>query len=303
MQIKKYDRVKDFYKIKNYLSDEYIKNQSLKCWLPERFEDLVFRIDVLIEVDRKQIASQEYIYYWEENDRVVAIALADGESMYPYASNGYEYLYNDIVKYIEKEIANKFTKSEEILVITHESVVDANEALVQNNYNLQNEHDYDNFVNPQQFEDITELPDGFKLVFGDEIKDEESKSMTCHLGFHPDDEDKKIIKSFASYYSRKNSNFYPDSFEVLVMNDDELCSYAFCYINKELKTAFIEPVSTRKKYQGMGLGKAMMYSIINECKKLGITACYVNSYDWRVKFYTKSGFKTMDTLNYYCKKR
>ena len=46
----------------------------------------------------------------------------------------------------------------------------------------------------------------------------------------------------------------------------------------------------------------MMHGVILRCKELNIEKCYVNSYDWRKKFYNKAGFITEDSIGFYHKK-
>ena len=109
------------------------------------------------------------------------------------------------------------------------------------------------------------------------------------------------------YNTRKQSSMYEDSFECMVIDENaternDVCSYCFVYVDKESKTAFVEPVSTREKYRHKGIGTAMMHGVMLKCKELGIEKCYVNSYDWRRNFYNASGFKTEDVLGYYHKK-
>ena len=110
-----------------------------------------------------------------------------------------------------------------------------------------------------------------------------------------------------AYNSRKKSFMYKDSFECLVIDENaekqnDVCSYCFVYVDKDSKTAFVEPVSTREKYRYKGIGTAMMHGVMLKCKKLGVEKCYVNSYDWRRKFYNASGFTTEDTIGFYHKK-
>ena len=94
-----------------------------------------------------------------------------------------------------------------------------------------------------------------------------------------------------------------DILESLIVTDDgDVCAYSFCYIDKQTCTAFVEPVSTREKYRGKGLCKAMMHSIINKCKEMKIERAYVNSYDWRKKVYNSAGFKTEDSIGFWYKK-
>lgn len=37
-------------------------------WLPERFDDLIYRIDTLYKVERGGEASQDYIFIFEDNN-------------------------------------------------------------------------------------------------------------------------------------------------------------------------------------------------------------------------------------------
>ena len=69
-----------------------------------------------------------------------------------------------------------------------------------------------------------------------------------------------------------------------------------------IKTALIEPVSTREKYRHKGIGKAMMHGGMIKCRELGIEKCYVNSYDWRRKFYNAAGFTTEHSIGFYHKR-
>ena len=108
------------------------------------------------------------------------------------------------------------------------------------------------------------------------------------------------------YISRKNSSMYPDSFECIVIDEEtqdqnDVCAYCFVYVDKESKTALIEPVSTREKYQHKGIGTAMMHGVMLRCKEKGIEKCYVNSFGWRRKFYNAAGFFTEDSTGFWHK--
>jgi predicted GNAT family N-acyltransferase len=150
------------------------------------------------------------------------------------------------------------------------------------------------------------LPEVFKQVYGYDYPDI-VKMRACHYGFHPEDDDGNLYKEYAeggkSYQSRKDSKYYPDSFESLIVTEDgDVCAYSFCYVDKVTSTAFVEPVSTREKYREKGLCKAMMHGIINKCKEMGIERAYVNSYDWRKKVYNSAGFETEDSIGCWYKK-
>lgn len=310
MKIKKFNLETDLIKLEEYLRNQYLENKTMSSWLPERLHDLIYRMDTQY-TDAGKLKSSDYIFIWEDNDEIVGCILPDGDAIYMSIKNGYENLYNSIVSYAEENCKPLFKKEEDgtidFLVITNDSLKYRKEILKQNGYIRQSQEDYDNFVYPQETNIEISLPDGYRLVYGNEYNNEENKWSACNLGFHPDLESPDYKNNMNAYNSRKESSMYNDSFECLVIDEqssenNNVCSYCFVYVDKKSKTAFIEPVSTRKKYRHKGIGTAMMHGVIQKCKELGIEKCYVNSYDWRRKFYNASGFTTEDTIGFYHKK-
>ena len=310
MEIKKFNLEKDLEKLEDFLRNQYLANKNMTSWLPERLHDLIYRMDTQYE-DEGKLKSSDYIFMWEDDGEIVACILPDGDAIYMSIKNGYEELYESIVKYAEIYCKPLFEMKEDgsidFLVIANDSLKYRKEVLEANGYLRQIEEDYDNFVYPQEVNISIKLPYGYKLVYGDEYTDEENKWSACNLGFHPDLESPDYKNNMSAYNSRKQSSMYNDSFECLIIDentkeDNNVCSYCFVYIDKLSKTALIEPVSTRERYRRKGLGSAMMHGAIARCKELGIEKCYVNSYDWRKKFYNAAGFITEDSIGYYHKK-
>ena len=310
MKIKKFNLETDFKKLENYLRNQYLENKNMTSWLPERLHDLVYRMNTLY-IDWGNPSSIDYIFIWEDNNEIVGCILPDGDAIYISIKNGYEKLYGTIIKYAEDNCKPLFKKEEDgyinFLVIANDSLKYRAKYLENNGYIRQQESDYDNCVYPLEVNVTIDLPKGYKLVYGDEYIDEERKHTAGHLGFCPELESPEYKNDMHSYNTRKQSSIFKDSFECLVIDENEkennnVCSYCFVYVNKESKTAFIEPVSTREKYRHKGIGTAMMHGVMLKCKELGIEKCYVNSYDWRRKFYNAAGFTTEDTLGYWTKK-
>ena len=310
MEVKRFNLESDFKKLEDYLRNQYMENKNMTSWLPERLNDLVFRMDTQY-IEAGDLKSSDYIFIWEDNNEIVGCILPDGDAIYISIKKGYEDLYKSIVNYAEEYCRPLFKKevdgSIDFLVITNDSLKYRKEYLEQNGYVRQKEEDYDNYVYPQEADVIINLPEGYKLVYGDEYTDEDNKWSACNLGFHPDLEDPNYRNGMSAYNSRKNSPMYKDSFECMIIDENaeeknDVCSYCFVYVDKKSKTAFVEPVSTREKYRHKGIGTAMMHGVILKCKELGIEKCYVNSYDWRRKFYNASGFITEDTIGFYHKK-
>ena len=310
MQINKFNLNNDLNKLENYLRNQYFENKNMTSWLPERLHDLIYRMDTQY-TDAGNPKSSDYIFIWEDNEEIVACILPDGDAIYISIKKGYEYLYESIVKYAEENCKPLFKKENDgtvnFLVIANDSLSYKKDYLEANGYIRQQEEDYDNYVYPQSIDVSIDLPDGYKLVYGNEYPNEENKWSACNLGFHPDLEAPNYKNDMGAYNTRKNSSMYSDSFECLVIDENtkdqnNVCSYCFVYVDKITKTAFIEPVSTREKYRHKGIGTAMMQGVILKCKELGVEKCYVNSYDWRRKFYNASGFTTEDTIGLYHKK-
>lgn len=310
MEIKKFNLENDLIKLEDFLRNQYFENKNMTSWLPERLHDLIYRMDIQY-TDAGKPKSSDYIFLWEDNNEIVACILPDGDAIYMSIKNGNEDLFESMVSYAEENCKSLFEKDTDglidFLVIANDSLKYRKDFLEKNGYSRQQEEDYDNYVYPQKIDVNIDLPNGFKLVYGDEYNDEDNKWSACNLGFHPDLEEPNYRNDMGAYNSRKKSSMYQDSFECMVIDENaieknDVCSYCFVYVDKKSKTAFVEPVSTRERYRHKGIGTAMMHGVMLKCKELGVEKCYVNSYDWRRKFYNAAGFITEDTIGFYHKK-
>lgn len=311
MKIKKFNKKEDYERIIKFLRDNYKENKNMVSWLPQRFDDLIYRIDVLYHDERGKERSSDYIYLFEDDlSNIIGLIIPDGDSFNTCIKNSYENIFSEMLDLGEKELKPLFDKEEDgtinFLVVSHDSLKNQQEELLKRGYTRDKAGDFDNVQHPLETNYVIDLPKGYKQVYGFEYPDI-VKMRTCHYGFHPEDDDGNLYKEYAegglSYQSRKNSQFYKDSFESMIITDDgDFCSYCFCYVDKETSTAFIEPVSTRKKYRHKGFAKQMLYGVINKLKDMGIENAYINSYDWRVKVYNSAGFITEDTIGFYHKK-
>ena len=309
MDIRKFQLDRDLQKLETYLRNQYAANKNMTSWLPERLHDLLYRMDTQYANAGKE-KSSDYIFLWEDEGEIVACILPDGDNIYISIKNGFEYLYRSILDYSEKNCLPLFRKADDgsikFWVVANDSLTYMQEALLDSGYTRYAQEDYDNYVYPLEIRVSIDLPEGFKLLYGEDYDDEENKWSACNLGFHPDLEAPDYRNGMSAYISRKNSSMYRDSFECIVVdeNSDErnnVCSYCFVYVDVQSKTAYIEPVSTREKYRHKGIGTAMMHGVMLRCKEKGIEKCYVNSYDWRRKFYNAAGFITEDSIGFWHK--
>ena len=310
ISIKKFEMKNDYHRVITFLTECYKENKNMECWLPARFDDLVYRIDTLYKDERGLEASKDYIFIFEQNEEIIGLILPDGDSFNSAIKRGYEYIFPQMLDLAEKELLPLFKADENgiinFLVVSHDSLGYQAEELVKRGYIRDEAGDYDNVALPQETNYIIDLPEGFKQVFGEDYPDI-VKMRACHYGFHPEDDDDNLNREYAeggiSYQARKNSQFYSDSFESLIVTDDgDVCAYSFCYVDKNTNTAFIEPVSTREKYRKKGLCKQMLQGLIIRLKEMGIERAYINSYDWRKKVYNSAGFETEYSIGFWYKK-
>lgn len=309
MQVRKFQLNTDLNKLETYLRDQYSQNQNMASWLPERLHDLIYRMGAQ-EADGGSARSMDYIFLWEEKGEIVACILPDGENIYTSIKKGYEHLYPSLLAFSEQNCLPLFHRADDgsvkFWVAANDSLSYMQETLKESGYSRYPEEDYDNCVYPLEACVSVDLPQGFQLLYGEEYADEEKKWNALHLGFHPDHEGSDCQTGMNPYYSRKRSSMYRDSFECLVLDKNardgnDVCAYCFVYVDRQTKTALIEPVSTREKYQRRGIGTAMMHGAVLRCKEKGIEKCYVNSFGWRRKFYNASGFVTEDSIGFWYK--
>lgn len=296
MRARKFCKESDYDKVHHFLMDCYRENKNITYWPPERFDDLMLRVNTLYRDERGMLASQDYIYIFEERDVIIGVS--------------YEQIFGAMLDLAEKELLPLFQPDEngmiDFLVISHDSLIYQSDELVRRGYVKDKAEDYDNVQKPMETNYQLSLPDGYRQVYG-ELLNENRKAKACHYGFHPEDDDGILEGDFRegikSYHARKRSKFYHDSFESLIVTEDgDICTYSFCYVNKELGTAFIEPICTREKYRGKGLCRQMLYGIINRLKEMRIESVYINSYDWRKKVYNSAGFRTVDSIGFWHRK-
>ena len=310
MEIRKFEIDRDLSLLEEFLRQEYFNNHNMTSWLPERLHDLIYRMDRQY-LDQGKPKSSDYIYLFLDNEEIVGVILPDGDAIYMSIKKGCETIFQEMIKCAEEKCKPLFEKqhddSIEFTIIANDSLKYRQELLEKDGYVRQKEEDYDNYVYPMEMKVHIDLPDGYKLVYGDEYLNEINKWSACNLGFHPELENPNYQNNMGAYQSRKNSSMYQNSFECLIIDENcleknDVCAYCFVYVDQKTRTAFIEPVSTREKYRHQGLGKAMLHGVIKKCQELGIEKCYVNSYDWRRKFYNASGFITEDVIGIYHKK-
>lgn len=309
MEISLFDPSRDLVRLEVYLRELFCVKHTASSWLPERLHDLLYRVGAQ-EKDEGRVCSADYIYLWEENGRIIACLLPDGENIYISIRDGYEHVFPSMTEFSEKHCLPLFTQaadgSVKIWLAVSDDLPGARNALEGTGYQVYAEKEYMNCLAPSKADISVVLPDGYKLLYGEEYPDEVKKWSALRLGFHPDWEAPDYTACMNPYRARKNSSMYPDCFECLIVDEkaeggNNVCSYCFVYVDRPTGTALIEPVSTREKYRHKGLGTAMIHGAVRRCKELGIEKCYVDSFGSRKDFYASAGFSVESSISFWYK--
>ena len=309
LQITHFQPARDLNRLEDYLRARYLENHNSISWLPERLHDLIYRVSAQ-ETDEGKEKSMDYIFLWEENGEIAACILPDGENIYVSIKNGFEQLFPSMVDFSEKNCLPLFAKADDgsvkFWVAISDSLMYMRENLTAAGYREYEEKEYANCNFPMAKDLFPIIPEGFRLLYGEEYPDAENKWGALRLGFHPDCEASDYAASMSPYFGRQKSSMYPDSFECIAVDEysgekNNVCAYCFVYVDQYTKTALIEPVSTREKYRHKGIGTALMHAAVLHCRKLGIEKCYVNSFGRRKEFYNAAGFFTESSISFWYK--
>lgn len=309
MRYKKFELSRDYERVIAFLAEQYRINRNMVCWLPQRFDDLIFRVDTLYHDERRLERSRDYTFLFESNGRIDGLLVPDGDSMNTCIRMGHEELFAPMLELAERELLPLFERSTDgsfdFLAVSHDSLAYQGEILRERGYTRDAASDFDNVQHPLTRYYPIHLPEGFRQVYGEGLS-EHRKAKACHYGFHAQDDDGILTGDFRegtlAYQGRKDSRYFGDSFESLIVTDfGDICSYCFCYVDRETRTALLEPLCTRERYRRRGFARQMLYGVMNRLKEREIESCFINSYDWRRRVYNACGFETVDSIGFWHK--
>ena len=80
MKIKKFQLDADLQSLEEYLRNQYLENENMTSWLPERLHDLIYRMGAQ-ETDGGRKKSVDYIFLCEEDAKIIACILPDDDSI------------------------------------------------------------------------------------------------------------------------------------------------------------------------------------------------------------------------------
>lgn len=288
----------DYNKIIKFLQEQYLVNKNEDSWLAQRWEDMEYRVGVMV-IDRGGEDWHDGIYLWEDNNKLVAIMNSEGKKeAFMHVAKGYEYLFPEMLNIAEQTypfVKYKDDKEKRLSVFAVESNKYKTEELTKRGYVREEEHSYFKKVECNKVNKI-ELPQGFEVINGC-LEDNSMAYDACHWGFHPETEGEISIVIPHNWKTREMSPMFDYKYQIMIRNkeNNDICSYLYVWVDKETKTAYVEPMSTREKYRKKGFGKAMLLYAQNLLFEDDIKYCFVNPFaEYRDKVYSSAGFDTFD---------
>jgi ribosomal protein S18 acetylase RimI-like enzyme len=283
----------DYNKIIEFLRDMYRQNGNQYCWLPQKWEYAEFNVNPLY-ISRGWDDWNKYTRIWEENNKIVAIAHKEcAFDVFLEIRPGYENLAAEMLDHLENVVPtiNK-DQNKELTVFAADSKSWLCDILVKRNYTKSSECCFENYyLLTDNF--IPTLPEGYHIVDGTDIKNQQDRFKCCHLGFCPNDEPDNIPKLD---FTMENAPLFNPKLEIMTQNDEgELCSFCVIWFDPEINIGMVEPVCTRDHFRRKGLGKQMLIEGLRRLKDMGAKIAYVESYgDNRRAFYNSIGFITYE---------
>ena len=288
----------DYTRIIKFLQQQYWLNKNEDCWLSQRFEDMEYRVGVMV-VDRGGEDWHKGIWLWEEDGNVVAVMNSEGKKeAFMHIATGYEYLFNEMLDLAEQIYPNVVYKGDiekRLSVIVLDKHKYRTAELAKREYVKEDDHSYLKKVKCDKINTIN-LPDGFEIINGS-LEGNSKAYDVCHWGFHPETEGEISLEIPNNWKTREQAPMFDYKYQIMVKNkvNGDLCSYLYVWVDKDTRSAYVEPMSTREKYRKKGFGKAMLLYAQNLLFEDGIEYCFVNPFAaHRDRVYSSAGFETFD---------
>lgn len=288
--MRNYRMLEDFQRVESLLKKEYQKKDHNGYLLPE-FWEYAHTHPMFNPYKAHRMG------IWEEEGELVAVAAYEMDlgDAFLFAKRGYEFLYEEMLAYAEKEIS--MIKDEVYIsdVWTTDQQKDVMDLLEKRGYEKVHEEAITIYNYDQGFEEI-KLPDGFEIVSLEEENDFAKIHECLWKGFdHGDEPDDDVD---CRRLMQSGPHFRKDLSMVVKAPDGSYASFAGMWLNEEQKYAYLEPLATVPKYRKLGLGKALLMKAMEKTQTFGATYCYGGMFE----YYNNLGFENAGMRRMYRKK-
>ena len=279
----------DFIRIRDFLVDTYEKFQRPLNWTIERWNFSISVARVMNGMGMDEWESQ--IGIWEQNQEILAVVNAEGErdgeaffqlgtydipdalirEMFLFTENHLGIIQND-KKTIYLRISPFFQRIETLALDRGFTKLEATSPIAE-------------LILTEEYS-VT-LPRNFYFVYGDKVNSKD-KGMAHAKAFGYADEVLYTERSVIAFQEMRITPDYRPEFDIHILSpENEIASFATMWYDKRNQIGILEPVGTIPKYRRMGLGRASIMQLANQCKQVGGTKLYVGSDQ---DFYLQGGF-------------
>jgi len=248
----------DHSRVMDFLRDIYAETGGLENWLPPRFENNSREMD-------------SWIRLWEDDGRLVGLVVPEKPFQYFVLLHPkYQYLYTDMVKWIESHSSARGDEGIKLRIIELEGTPAREDALrgrgfrKEGIYGIFRLRDVDapipDYKIPNGFSTRSVTPDDF-----DEIA-----SCIRQVFGHGEWFNRGILEELA------RASFYnPDLDLVAVDHSGKIVSFCTFRVDPPSRTTELEPMGTLAEYRSLGIGRALLCEGFRRLKKYNPTLLYI----------------------------
>lgn len=277
-----YERT-DMLKVRQFLSDAYGRFKRPNSWLIARWEFEIFffqlKAGTLQDWERN-------IGLWEdETGRLAAVASKDGDFYFQLDSEDPpDSLTGEMFDYIEGKSAREPAEYCKLAIPNFMSSLER-QALSRGYELLTDESDSSvSIVLDKEFPVL--LPDGFRLCSGKEVSDIAKAEGHIMAFNYPGTKGAEQMRQF--YGGIREAPGYCPELDLALLNEQgEVVSFCNAFVDEANRIGMLEPVGTHLHYRKCGLGKAVIYEVLNRLRSKGIVKAYTGPYQ---PFYERIGF-------------
>lgn len=285
VNIRPYDRIKDYDKVGDFLIKSFVTGYRSGNWLQPRWEYMHFHPNL----NESQLSK---IGIFEDSGNIVGVVNYEDEpgDAYFHVHSDYSYLKPEMLQYAEQSLYRKLDNGQGYLRafindfdMEFESIARFRGYKKDENYPEFRAMSEFVIINP--FPEIN-LPEGFKLKSLQDDNDLSKVNKVLWRGFDHEGEVPEDLSGRKKMQSAPN--FRKDLTIVVEAPDGDFVSYCGMWFDPVNRISYVEPVATDPNYRRMGLGKAAVLEGIRRCGQLGAAVSYVGSGQ---PFYFGIGFR------------
>lgn len=278
---RRYKLLEDFDKVSNFLIDNY-STKKLNGYLLQPFWEYAHTNSSFNHKMTHRFG------IWEDDGKVVAIVCYETDlgECFLFASERYEYLYEEMLKYAEEELSIQSQGKRKLRIwITEKQKVLFN-MLVLGNYSMINKKPITIYKYDKGFKEYI-LPEGYSLHSLEDENDIKKIHHCLWKGFvHSNgsdvDMDSRLFKQSSPYFRKDLST-------IIKAPNGEYACFAGMWLDEKNHYGYLEPLATVSEYRRLGLASVALTEAMKKTASFGATYCFGGAHE----FFSAMGFETI----------